>query len=302
LLAGNFLQSEEYRLAESVERRAWLDLDWRVASGDRYRLRQGIFRAFARYYAGRLTVTLGRQRIAWGTGFAWNPTDLLNPFNPAAIELDEKAGIDAAHVSVATGDFSHAEFAVAPASDVHQMSVAGRVTSHWGEYDLSAMGGYFRDDWVVGGDFAGYLGDAGLRGEAALTFPSEGDAFVRLTVTLDRSFAGDVYVFVEYYLNGQGATDKSEYEFTQLLTGNVFNVARDYLGVSVSKAITPLFAGNLYGLLNIDDRSALLGPSFTYSLREDIEVGAAVYLFVGRDDTEFGRQKNAYFAYLQWFF
>ncbi|MDX1741774.1 MAG: hypothetical protein R3178_10785, partial [Rhodothermales bacterium] len=244
----------------------------------------------------------GRQRIAWGTGFAWNPTDLLNPYNPAAIELDEKAGIDALHVSAATGDFSHVEFAFAPASDRENVSAAGRVTSHWGEYDISAMGGYFREDWVVGGDFAGYVGDAGLRGEAALTIPEEGDAYIRFTLTVDRSFQGDVYAFAEFYLNGQGTTDKSDYDFGRLLTGRVFNVARDYLALSATKAITPLFAGGIYGLVNIDDQSALIGPSFSYSLRQDLEIGAAVYLFAGKNDTEFGRQENAYFGYLQWFF
>jgi hypothetical protein len=302
MLAGSFLQSEEYDISRLIERRTWLDLDWRVASDSRFTLDQRLFRAFATYYAGKAQITVGRQRIAWGTGFAWNPTDLFNPFNPAAIELDEKSGIDAVHLSLATGDFSHLEAAYAPSSDRAASSAAAKLVSHRGEYDFSVMGGYFRDDWVVGGDFAGYVGDAGLKGEAALTFPQDGNAYVRLTLTLDRSFRGDYYAFVEYYLNGQGTTDKSEYDFRQLLTGNVFNVARDYAAVSVSKAVTPLFTASVYALVNIDDQSALVGPSMTYSLRENMELGGAVYLFAGKGDTEFGQQKNAYFGYLQFYF
>ncbi|NNE35603.1 MAG: hypothetical protein HKN13_10210 [Rhodothermales bacterium] len=301
-LAGSFLSSEENAISAAIERRTWLDLDWRIASEYRFVLEQRLFRAFATYYAGKATVTVGRQRIAWGSGFAWNPTDLFNPFNPAAIELDEKSGIDAVHLSVATGDFSHVEAAYAPASAWSASSAAARLVSHVGEYDFSLMGGYFRDDLVVGGDFSGYIGDAGLKGEAALTIPEDGNAYVRLTLTADRSFKGDYYAFVEYYLNGQGTTDKNEYDFRQLLTGSVFNVARDYAAVSVSKAVTPLLAANVYALVNIDDQSALVGPSVTYSLRENMEIGGAVYLFAGKGDTEFGQQKNAYFGYLQIFF
>ncbi len=302
VLAGNFLESTEYEIASRIERRSWLDLDWRVSDRSKLVVQQSLFRAFGRYHAGRATFTVGRQRIAWGTGFVWNPTDLLNPFNPAAIELDEKSGIDAAHVSVATGDFSHVELAFAPASETRSISVAGRLTTNWGEYDISAMAGYFRDSWVAGGDFAGYVGDAGLRGELAVTKPPNDDAHVRLTLTADRSFKGDVYAFIELYFNGQGTTDKSAYDFSRLLSGNVFNVARDYAAVSVSKIVTPLLAASVYGLFNLDDQSALLGPSFTYSLREDLEVGASVYLFAGKSDTEFGRQEHAYFGYLQFYF
>ncbi len=302
VLMGSFIGTVDFDIGRELDRREWLDLDWQLASAHRFRMEQRIFRAFASVYAGPVTATLGRQRVAWGTGFAWNPTDLLNPYNPAAIELGEKAGIDGLHVAAATGDFSRVEAAYAAGDGIRESSLAVRGSSKVGEYDVSVMTGYFRDDWVVGGDFAGYLGDAGLRGEAAYTVASDRADYIRFTLTADRSFEGDYYGFVEYYHNGQGTTDKSRYNFREVLEGRSFNVARDYLAFSVMKSVTPLLAASLYTLANLDDRSALVGPSVTYSLGDNAEAGGAIYFFAGKEDTEFGSQSNAYFAYLQFFF
>ncbi len=301
-LAGSFLTSLDFDIGRSLDRREWIDLDWILVTASQLRVEQRVFRGFATIRAGRTTVTLGRQRIAWGTGFAWNPTDLLNPYNPAAVELGEKTGVDAVHVGYAAGDFSRIEAAFAPGDTSEDMAVAARVSAHVGEYDVSGMGGYFRRDWVVGGDFAGYLGDAGLRGEAAVTFPEFESPYLRFTVALDRSFANDYYGFLEYYFNGLGTTDKDEYDFFEALRTGLFNVARDYLAVAVVKSVTPLLGASVYGLVNIDDGSALLGPSLTYSLGDNSELGLATYFFVGKGDTEFGQQSHAYFAYLQFYF
>ena len=37
-------------------------------------------RAYAKFYLPQVDITLGKQRIAWGTGYIWNPIDVLNPF------------------------------------------------------------------------------------------------------------------------------------------------------------------------------------------------------------------------------
>ncbi len=302
VLGGSFIGTVDFDIGRELDRREWLDLDWELASADRFRVEQRVFRAFTSVYVGPITATLGRQRVAWGTGFAWNPTDLLNPYNPAAIELGEKAGIDGLHISASTGDFSRLEAAYAAGRGIRESSVAIRASSNVGEYDVSLMGGYFRDDWVFGSDFAGYIGDAGLRGEAAYTVARGRSDYLRVTLTADRSFGGDYYGFVEFYFNGQGTTDKTRYDFGEVLDGRSFNVARNYLAVSVMKTLTPLLVANFYTLANLDDRSALVGPAITYSLGDNAEAGGAVYFFAGKRDTEFGAQRNAYFAYLQFYF
>ncbi len=114
VLAGDFLNTFEFKLSEEAERPPFVDLDRNLTKGNNYQARQSLFRAFTTFYFGNAELTFGRQRIAWGTGFAWNPTDLFNPFNPADIELEEKRGVDAAYLAIPFGSLSRLEAAFAP--------------------------------------------------------------------------------------------------------------------------------------------------------------------------------------------
>ncbi|MFQ5605947.1 MAG: hypothetical protein ACE5HS_21970 [bacterium] len=302
LLTGDFLETFDFQFGESLQRPTFADLEWKVKQGRRYRLQQSFFRAFATLYLKNIELTIGRQRIAWGTGYVWNPTDLLNPFNPAAVELDEKQGVDAAYLVVPLGSLSRIEGVYAPGRKQLQSSAAFRVSSHLGEYDFSIMAGDFQSDKVLGGDFAGYLGGAGLRGEFTFTWKKAGDNFFRAILNADYNFSHDIYVFAELYFNGQGRTNKKNYEVADLFSGQTFNLARHYLALSGNKNLTPLLALSFYSIMNLNDRSCLLGPALTYSLATNLEVTASAYFFMGANDSEYGLLENSYFAYMQYYF
>ncbi|WP_457651226.1 hypothetical protein [Rhodocaloribacter sp.] len=302
VLAGSFLRTPDFAFSRSLERTTLLDLDWSPVKGRRVRVEQRLFRAFATVYAGRAQLTAGRQRVAWGTGFVWTPTDLLNPVSPTAIEREEKEGVDALYGVVSLGALSRAEAVVAPGRRHGQTSAAARLSATAGEYDVALMGGRFRRAWVLGGDFAGYAGDAGLRGEAAFTRPDHGRSYLRATLNADYNFPGGYYVFVELHHNGVGARDKAKYDPRALLEGVIFNLAREYAAASVSKSVTPLVSLSLYALQNLNDGSGLAGPALVWSAAENLEVSLSAYVFHGARDTEFGAFENVYFGSVQFFF
>jgi len=302
LLAGSFLRSEEYARPQPSTRPQPIQLDWTVHSGTGYELRQRLFRAFAVLRTERVTVTVGRQRIAWGTGFAWNPTDILNPFNPGAIELGERAGVDAAHASVALGPLSRLELVAAHTEMKVPVSLLTRAGMNYKSYDLSVMAGRFRRDWVLGGDFAGYLGDAGVRGEAAYVWRRAASDYARVVLNADYTFRWGVYGLVEFHYNGRGNIQKSQYDLEDLRTGEIFNLARWYAAASLSAGITPLLGVGLYQLVNLNDGSTLAGPSVTYSLTQSMDISLATYLLIGASDAEYGAQRHVYFAALQWYY
>lgn len=304
LWSGNFLKTQDFDLGQRAVRPTFVDMSWIVSEGNEMQFRQNLFRAFATVYAGGAEVTVGRQRIAWGTGFAWNPTDLLNPFNPSAIELEEKTGVDAVHVTVPLTSLSRAEAVFAPGRGALKSSGALRFSGHVGEYDFSLMAGDFQDDRVLGADFAGYLGSAGVRGELAHTWREGGDRFLRAVINADYNFPGDIYAFAEFYYNGQGVSDKNNYQqvIPELLTGRVFNLAKFYSAFSANKSITPLLVLNVYGLANLNDGSSLLGPALTYSLFTDLEITVSAYLTRGSQGSEYGLQQSSYFASAQFYF
>lgn len=302
VLFGSFLETDEFAQSRALKRPRLLDLDWRIASGSSIEIRQQLFRAFGTLYVGQTQWTLGRQRIAWGTGFAWNPTDIINPFNPGAIELGERAGADAVYGALQLDTVSRLEVVAALGDHFRHSTYATRFGTHYGEYDLSVMCATTAGDWIIGGDFAGYLGTAGLRGEVAFTQRDEGRGFVRAVLNADYSIAKGPYILVEVYYNGQGHDDPADYDFEALIRGESYNLARRYAAASLAAPFTPLVGGAVYALGNLDDGSTLMGPSVTVSVAENMELAASAYFFLGANDTEYGAQHHVFFASLQWYF
>ncbi len=297
VLFGSFLETDEFALSKEFNPPQRFDLNWPVASSESIEIHQQLFRALATVYFGQSHVTVGRQRVAWGTGFAWNPTDIINPFNPGAIELGERSGADAAYASLQLNATSRIELvgALADQSNVY----AARASTNYRSYDVSVMGAAIGSSWVAGADFAGYLGGAGLRGEAAYSSSSR---TVRTVVNADYSFAAGFYGLAEWYFNGEGKGDKRDYAAISSGPVRTFSLARHYVAVSVSASLSPLLGGALYGLANLNDGSVLAGPSLGYSLARNLEFAASTYFFLGGSGTEYGDSHHVVFASLQWYY
>lgn len=299
---GSFYESPEYQLTQAVPRSLYLDfLEWTIASGKRYEFNQRIHRAYVQWYSGKWQVKAGRQRVAWGTGFVWNPTDLLNPINPSAIERDEKQGVDAISATVETGALSRLEAVFAPGWTDKPSSVAARGTFHRGEFDISLMAGTLRGNWVGGADFAGYLGDAGFRGEAAVV-DADSSTYLRGVLNGDYNFPGGYYTIIEYHFNGSGTANPDEYDYLSLLDGNTINLARHYVALFATKSVSSLVNAGVYGLVNLNDGSALIGPNLTWSPVENLDAGVGGYFFLGDATSEYGRQHHAFFGSIQLYF
>ncbi len=301
LWVGDFLQTPDYQLGQSLPRTTLLDVDWDVTSGTHHQLRQHLFRAFVTVYGpGQTRITLGRQRVAWGTGFVWNPTDLLNPVDPAGIERSEQGGVDAVSVGVPTGSLSNVEGVVAFGRNRNENSYAVRAGTNYGEYDVSGMAGYFRRDWVAGGDWAGYVGNAGFRGEFAFTRRAEASNYLRAVANVDYTFSNGTYLLIEGFYNGLDAPPTLDEVDARSLV--LFNAGRWYGALSVAKTLTPLFSVQGYGIANLSDGSGLAGPGLVWSLAENLELAASAFLFFGASDAEYGRFANIYFGSLQFYF
>lgn len=302
LLTGSFIGSPDFQLSTAFERSTLFDLDWIVNSSANHQLRQSLFRANVSLYLDDLHLTFGRQRIAWGTGFVWNPTDILNPVNPTSIERDEKGGVDALYAVLPLGPLSQIEGVWAVGSRPELSSYAARASFNVGDYDVGFIGGYFRESVVLGGDAAGYLGGAGLRAEWAVRLPPQGPARLRSTINIDYNFAAGYYTVAEFHYNGPGSSAPSEYDRSALFSGTVFNLAELYSAFIVSKSLSPLVGLSLYSLVNYNDGSGLAGPGLTWSALQNLEIAVSSYLFFGKGNTEFGAFNNAYFGSIQIYF
>ncbi|MEJ2256347.1 MAG: hypothetical protein P8X98_04975, partial [Woeseiaceae bacterium] len=65
-----------------------------ISSDDDSALLQRLDRLWVGYASEKAVARFGRQALSWGNGLAYAPMDLVNPFDPASVDTEYKAGDD----------------------------------------------------------------------------------------------------------------------------------------------------------------------------------------------------------------
>lgn len=312
-LAGSYFRSAEYRIFGLGEAPTWLDLDQTISTGDTVLWRHRLYRGWAGLETDQGILRFGRQRIAWGTGKFWNPTDVLNAYQPTIVEREERRGVDALYGRYALGTLSQAELAYAPQERWPQSSLLGRLKTNWKDYDFSLMGGKVASStssWMLGGDLAGNLWDGTLHGEWSYADPKTRTPYWKADLGYDYTFSADAKgpglkdaaVSLEYFHSGAGALDRARYNFALLFSGREVTLAQDYMGFSYSKDIHPLVKLELFMIANLNDESTFFGPSLQWNALADLYLTAGFQRFGGGRASEFGRAPNLGYLQGQFYF
>lgn len=298
------------------ERRRFLDLEDEIHDGTAATATHGLDRLWVRLEPDpRLQLTLGRQAVSWGSGLIWSPVDLFAAFSPTEIDREEKLGVDVVRLvlqphsnlslDVVGEPLDLEEHGTANGDD---SALAARLGTHLGEYDLHLCGGAVQSDLVLGGDFSGYLGDAGFHGEALRTWVDERGQrdYFRGLLGIDYAFAAawNPYVAVEYFYNGLGEDDSDGYAARRAETsvqrvfmrGVAYNVGRDYLGGTFRVQPNALLTVQATTLANLHDGSFREFATLVWSATEnfdlivgaDVGLGSAVGEFTGWTDAGAG--------------
>ncbi|NNK31795.1 MAG: hypothetical protein HKP02_01645 [Xanthomonadales bacterium] len=258
------------------------------------------------YTTERTAWRFGRQAISWGNGLVFNPMDVFNPFDPAAVDKEYKTG----------DDMLYGQYLFSNGDDLQAVAVVrrnpqtGRV-----EQDRSSLAGKYHG-FLGGGEFdllaAEHVGDRilGLGGNVSL-----GGAVWRGDLTWTRTGRDDVWSavtslsyswtwggknvsgLIEYYYNGFGQAGGA-YSADELLDnpdllrrlerGELFTLARHYLGASATVELSPLLLviPNLF--LNLEDPSALAQLVVQYDWKQNLLLLGALNLPIGPNGTEYG--------------
>jgi hypothetical protein len=269
-------------------------------------------RLYADWTAGPVELTLGRQRIAWGTNLVWNPTDLFNPFSVLDFDYEEHPGVDGLRAQLFTGPTSRIEIAVAPGRTAENRTVMGLIHLNTWEYDFSFLGGTYQEGYVLGFNWAGQLWGGGFRGEARwsgnqrVTDPSTPDvlrrSYLTAAVSGDYTFSNSLYLHTEVLYNGDGVNDDAGLRWLITVARGELSPAIWSFYQEVSEDITPLLRGSLFGLFNPDDGSKVIVPSLSYSVATNWDLLLIGLVAGGRPDTEFGRTGTSAFARIKWSF
>lgn len=287
---------------------------------DRFIVPQNLDRAFISFAAEEFDLTAGRQPISFGSARVINPTDVLSPFTYETLAKEEKTGIDAIRIRIPTGDFSELDIGIVLGEDAKQDEGAAyvRVKSYLNETDIGFMVMRYGDNMMMGIDVARAIGEASAWVEATYTKPAkeiyytDNSPYTRLSIGADMAFTPTMYGYIEYHRNGPGASEPGDYLLNALnaayIEGSVYLLGRNYLAPGLTVEISPLLSANAAALINIDDSSALLAPSLTYSVSDNAT--ASIGAYVGTGDvpeaevprSEFGSYPDTWYLSFKYYF
>lgn len=295
---------------ESVTRdNGFVDLSFNWSDGYSYLLNSTIDRLYFDYIAGDFQARAGRQRINWGQNLVWNPNDVLNAYSYFDFDYEERPGTDAVKLQYYTGFTSHGELIYQFGDSLENMSFAGLYKFTKMKYDIQVLGGYVRDDWVLGTGWSGNIGGAAFRGEFTYFHANNPNMSNRNqlvgSVSGDYTFKNQLYAHLAVIYNSLGRTKNIHFNqdlFLEGTTAKNLTPSRVEIFGQVSYPFTPLITGNFAGIVNPFDKSFFFGPGFTISLQNNLELFLFGQFFEGSENTEYGNIGKLLYWRLKWSF
>ena len=233
-----------------------------------------------------LLLRVGRQKVSWGTGFGWNPTNYLMP------KKTEEKGVDLFKIRLNRKDL-RGSLLVKPGAELAETEAAVRIARMLPNKDFSISFYQGKDKNAVGFDFAVVAGNYVFYGEVAsksglpLLIPEEPvvpeDTYFQGVAGFYRFLPGNVFLVVEYFHENQE-------NYISLVTSKSMRAGE----VTLSKSI----------LWNLQDQSYMLNPSLRYLLGANAYLELSAELYRGKSETVFGENpwRNHVILEMVWFF
>lgn len=283
----------------------YFGLSWVWFHTDHSLMHSNIDRMHASYINGPWEVHAGRQRINWAQTFVWSPNDLFNNYAFLDFDYEERPGVDALTAQYNWSYASSAEVGYQFGNSWDESVLAAMLRTSWGNYDIQITGGHYRDKLTLGGGWAGYLGEAGFKGEISYFHPEEeffkSTGHLTATAGTDYMFSNGIYLQGELLYNGGYNRHGNPLNtLTQPPSADNLFIAKSGFFVNSSYQIHPLVSGNL-GFMGSFDRSIFIAiPQLTVSLTQDLDLLLLSQLLKGSVFRESIDTPNLFFFRLKW--
>ncbi len=261
--------------------------------------------AFVSWYAGPFSFRLGRQQLPWGTGYAWNPTDVFN-VKDLLEPTYEKPGRDALKAEWGFGEAGGITLVFLPGATWQDSTRAVRGKMHVSGFDLSLSvidEAYTTVDIfnpnpeqretrrIFGGDFVGQVWEWGVWAEGAwLDGPGEEESW-QFVLGTDNTFSWQTSLLVEYFHDSAGSERASDYSLAawlDLVQGVRKTLGQDYVMLTVSHPVTALWTATISLVMNMNDQSLVAVPQVVYNFSDNLDITLSGNIFTGSADSEFG--------------
>lgn len=294
---GNGLVRDDRRL---------FDLTSVIEDDDKFAALHRLDRAWLGYTSERTVVRFGRQAISWGNGLIFSPMDIVNPFDPTAVDTEYKSGDDMLYGQYlrSNGDDVQAAFVFRrdvvtgdPESDQGTAAVKYHGIAGESEFDLLVAKHFDETTVGIGGNHG--FGGMVWRGDLLVSDTDLGTN-IQLVTNLSYSWVWhekNMSGVIEYYFNEFGLSDdpytlaeisQNADLFNRLARGEMSTVGRNYLAGGISIELTPLWILTPNIFANLDDGSALLQIVSSNNLSQNMEFLGALNVPFGPSGSEFG--------------
>jgi len=240
----------------------------------------------------RVFFTVGKQKIKWGSGKFWNPTDVVNSAPRDILYSDDRrsgVSILKTHMPVGSANL-YLVNTFDDAERVREIGSAVRAEIPVGpaEFALTAAKFYERDA-IFGADVSAGVGPVDVHGEVAFSDGEVGDWVTGVTYELAYNDNDSILFTGEYFHNREGV-DSANYA-ALLMAGTYvpFQTAKHY-GMLTVVAPKPGSWNDttlsLFNLVNLSDGSALSKLSASFTLMQDLVFEPSVSVRYGDKDGE----------------
>ena len=262
--------------------------------------------AFIKWSLPKCDLTLGKQQLSFGAGYAWNPTDLLNT-KDLLDPTYEQPGHNAIRVDVPLADRVNLSIVYAPEEEWEQSAKLFNLKVGISRFDLSIMAvekNWMSHDYtqfnnnllspdfitvnekrqMIGGSLVGELFSWGVWTEAGYNNMEISDDFTEWLVGIDHTFDFQTYVMFEYYENTAGKSKSDEYnlnDWMRYLAAEQRALCQDQAYIYVQHPITDLIQLGLSSIISISDGSVVFLPTLNWTPLENMEILAYLNMYQG---------------------
>lgn len=226
-----------------------------------------------------LQLFLGKTRFDWGVGYAWSPTNYLNPIvNPAdpSAELiyEEETSIIGGYVFLYPSEIM---IAVVPKKELHGNSYAIRFKRLFHNLDISIMSFFHKETLLIGGNFTLPVAESFLlKGDFSTNKKKGYEYLIGVDYVID--YEGLFKFFLEYHFRSTGYSTISEY-LQDLYSGRISfirpgMISKNYISFGTSYVTSGRFKALIFLLYNINDQSCMFVP------RIDIPIHTHSFFYV----------------------
>lgn len=260
-------------------------------------------------------IYIGRQAITFGSAHVISPVDILLPASKTSLSTEERSGVDAIRIRIPTGNMSELDmgFVGGEGLDWSNNAAFFRSRLYFLDTDIILTVMDFRENLLLGLELARSIGGAGFWFETAYTYAgafsvsNHKEDYLRLSTGLDYKLLNSVYAFMEYHHNGAGKSNPKDYvdfinkgkdedkfyNVTAYELGGVYLLGQHYIIPGITLELTTLIGSSIQCFINLNDISMLFAPTLSYSISENIMLGAGAFINSGSySKTEIKTDKN----------